>query len=251
VTAPDGRVAGFLGRILDDSGAPRGTCFQLDPAGIAATAWHVLDDLGAGEVGAAVTVDPLQGGDSRAAVVVAADPVHDLAVLRLAAPLAATVAGLQSTDEVALHTDLVVTALADVQTDRHLDSPGRWAGGTIRDDQVPLGRMLVDRVQRGMGGAPVLTADLRAVGVVSARYNGIDGWLRDSVWVARTENLAALLAGVSTLAVTQRPRTGSVELGSTGEMLNRAARRSSPHQRGRSGIPLPFIRRQRTRPHVV
>ena len=72
-----------------------------------------------------------------------------------------------------------------------------WAGGTTRDDQVPLSRVAASAVMRGMSGAPVLTrqpaqAGRMVLGVVSARYNSVDGWGRDSVWVARTENLAPL-----------------------------------------------------------
>ena len=43
---PDGRVPGYLGRVLDGDGAPVGTCFQVAP-GVLVTAWHVLDDIGA------------------------------------------------------------------------------------------------------------------------------------------------------------------------------------------------------------
>jgi hypothetical protein len=57
----DRRVPGFLGRVLDGSAQPVGTCFQVTP-GVLVTAWHVLDDLGAGDVDAVVEVDPLQVG---------------------------------------------------------------------------------------------------------------------------------------------------------------------------------------------
>ena len=43
----DGRVPGYLGRVLDGDGAPVGTCFQVAP-GVLVTAWHVLDEIGAG-----------------------------------------------------------------------------------------------------------------------------------------------------------------------------------------------------------
>ena len=43
---PVGQVPGYLGRVLDDDGAPVGTCFQVTP-GVLVTAWHVLDDIGA------------------------------------------------------------------------------------------------------------------------------------------------------------------------------------------------------------
>jgi hypothetical protein len=55
---PDRRVPGYLGRVLDSDGEPTGTCFQLS-SGVLATAWHVLDDLRSGELGARIRIDPL------------------------------------------------------------------------------------------------------------------------------------------------------------------------------------------------
>jgi len=60
------------------------------------TAWHVLDDLGAGDVEAVVWVDPLQGEIPTQARI---DPVHDQAVLSAVEPLAERVPGLAATDE--------------------------------------------------------------------------------------------------------------------------------------------------------
>src|SRR2546429_434050 len=96
----------------------------------------------------------------------------------------------------------VVTGVARVDDPGHdygyLDAAGTWQGGTTRDDQVPLGRLASTSVLPGMSGAPVVrTADGAVVGIVSARYNSADGWLRDSVWVARTEDLRHLLAGLT------------------------------------------------------
>ncbi|MGI9000361.1 MAG: trypsin-like peptidase domain-containing protein [Pseudonocardia sp.] len=206
----DQRVAGFLGRVLDDAGGPVGTCFQVAP-GVVVTAWHVLDELGAGNRDAVVRLDPLQGGEPTDARVTAVDPVHDLAALSVVAPLSDSVAGLAATDEVHLSTAVSITGaptVADQHTYRHLDAVGAWAGGTTRDDQVPLGRLTASAVLPGMSGAPVLAASGLVVGVVSGRYNSADGWLRDSVWVARTENLAPLLVGLAEIASVARPTTG-------------------------------------------
>jgi len=224
MTAPaggvDGRVAPFLGRVLDGAGDPVGTCFQLTP-GVLATAWHVLDGFGAGDRDAVVQIDPLPGGEPRDAVVVAIDPVHDLAVLTTGVPLAGCVAGVAATDELRPRDEVTVTgvvAVDDVHTYRHLDATGEWAGGTTRDETVPLGRLTASAVLPGMSGAPVLTTATAfgtggvVVGVVSARYNSADGWLRDSVWVARTENLAPLLAGVTDVRVATRPQSGPIDV---------------------------------------
>src|SRR5690349_5373743 len=104
----DDRVAGFFGRVLDEAGDPIGTCFQIAER-VAVTAWHVVDDLGAGDVGGVVWVDPLQGGDSNIAQVVAVDPVHDLAVLSLTVTLPACVVGIAATDEVELRAAVSIT----------------------------------------------------------------------------------------------------------------------------------------------
>lgn len=192
----DSRVAPFLGRVLDDAGEPVGTCFQLR-SGVLVTAWHVLDALGAAEEGARVQFDPLQGGQVREAQVRRVDSLHDIAVLAASEPLAAYASGLARSDQVPAGTPIVITGVATVDDPghsyRHLDADGRWAGGASRDEQVLLGRVVADAVMRGMSGAPVLAGQM-VIGVVSARYNSADGWGRDSVWVARTEDLAPLLA---------------------------------------------------------
>ncbi len=55
--AADGRVAGYLGRVLADGDTPVGTCFQV-ATGVLVTAWHVLNDIGAAAQDASVRVDP-------------------------------------------------------------------------------------------------------------------------------------------------------------------------------------------------
>jgi len=211
----DQRVPGFLGRVLDGSAQPVGTCFQVVP-GVLVTAWHVLDDLGAGDVDAVVRVDPLRGGEPTQARVSRIDPVHDLAVLSAAKPLAECAAGLAATDEVELDTWVASTGVSEVddpgRSYRYLDSSGEWKRGTTRDDQVPLGRLTTTDVVPGMSGAPVRRRDDVVVGVVSARYNSTDDWLRGTVWVARVENLAPLLDGLAEVGVAMRRRDGAAEL---------------------------------------
>ena len=199
----DVRVPGFLGRVLVDGGEPVGTCFQVSP-GLLVTAWHVLVDAGAEQVGAVVQVDGLPAGGVPAvrATVERVDALHDLAVLRRDVPLPDSVGRIVGSDEQLLGAAVVVTGHCVVAersgvVTRYLDAPGVWAGGTMREDQVPLGRLSAGDVLPGMSGAPVRRgSDGAVVGVVSARYNTSDGWLRDTVWIARTENLQVLLAGV-------------------------------------------------------
>ena len=98
----DGRVPGYLGRVLDDDKEPVGTCFQVAP-GVLVTAWHVLDDIGEASEDAQVWVDPLTGGEAFGTVVRRLDPVHDLAVLGCTDRALPSCAGpLVPADEVAL-----------------------------------------------------------------------------------------------------------------------------------------------------
>ncbi|MFJ9391901.1 hypothetical protein ACIRON_23975 [Nocardioides sp. NPDC101246] len=193
----DDRVPGYLGRVLDAESRPVGTCFQVVP-GVLVTAWHVLRDADVGDLGDEVRIEPLGGGEGFVARVENADQLRDLSVLRAESGLAEVVPGIAPADRTPLRTDVLVTGCADLR-DSHqyqfLDAPGQWAGGTTRDDGVRLGRLTASGVMRGMSGAPVL-ADGAVVGVVRARYNTDDGWGRDTVWVARTEDLEPLLQDI-------------------------------------------------------
>ncbi|MFI8237933.1 trypsin-like peptidase domain-containing protein [Streptomyces sp. NPDC085866] len=190
-------VPGSLGRVLLRHDVPVGTCFQVAP-GVLVTAWHVLDGLGRGLVGDEVSTDALDGSPgTEPAEVLAVDPARDLAVLRRARPLAESVPGWAPSDTVGSPTGVVVIGVAEV--DDHgrryafLQARGVWEGGTDRDG-VLLGRLSSPDVMRGMSGAPVVRpTDGMVLGVVSARYNSADGWLSNSVWVARTEDLTRLL----------------------------------------------------------
>jgi tetratricopeptide (TPR) repeat protein len=211
----DGRVPGYLGRILDGQGGPVGTCFQV-VAGVLVTAWHVLEDIGAAE-DAEVAIDPLAGGDGFVAVVARVDPMHDIAVLTSETALPTSAGPLTATDRMALRAGVTVTGHAMPDDPGHsyrfLDSAGEWAGGTTRDDAVPLGRVNAGSVVKGMSGAPVIRdGDGAVAGVVSGRYNSADGWLASTVWVARTEDLVVLLDGIATATMVGLPLAGAADL---------------------------------------
>jgi tetratricopeptide (TPR) repeat protein len=213
---PDGRVPGYLGRVLDGHGEPVGTCFQVAP-GVLVTAWHVLDDIGGAEAGAVVRVDPLAGRDAFRATVRSLDPVHDLAVLTSNIGLPATAGALTASDQLAVRTPVTVTGHSVIddpgRTARFLTAIGQWAGGAMWDDAVPVGRMTADALMPGMSGAPVIRdSDGAVAGVVSGRYNSVDGWLAGTVWVARTEDLVTLLDGVTEVTLTRAPLAGPVDL---------------------------------------
>ena len=133
---------------------------------------------------------------------------RDLAVLTCDARLPAVAGLLAATDRMAVRTPVTATGHAVLEdrggTYRFLTAVGKWAGGTTRDDAVPLGRIIADRVVPGMSGAPVIRdGDGAVAGVVSGRYNSADGWPPSTAWVARTEDLAALLDGIAAVTLRQ------------------------------------------------
>jgi len=111
------------------------------------------------EEGEVVSVDPLAGGATRDATVVAIDPLADLAVLRTNDSLPISIAGLSATDSVAMSAAVVVTGVSEVddpgRSYRCLDAAGEWAGGTMIDDQIPYGHLESRAIVPGMSGAPV------------------------------------------------------------------------------------------------
>jgi tetratricopeptide (TPR) repeat protein len=260
----DPRIPAYLGRVLAPTGTPTGTCFQASP-GILVTAWHVLDDLGSGNPGATVTIDALNGALAPTTAEVARiDPLHDLTVLTTPTPLPTSVQGFFATDWVKPTTEVLITGVSKVDDQDHdyhyLDATGKWEGGTTRDRQIPLGRLSSSSVMPGMSGAPVrrLPDDL-IVGLVSARYNTADGWLEHSVWVARTEDIQVLLAGLAPLALDgPPPLSGAVDLvltvsDSTVTLTGPNIVESAPHAGVRPGLAAAIndARRERARVAVT
>ena len=209
-------VPGYLGRVLHADGAPAGTCFQIS-AGVLVTACHVLDEVGAASKAVPVQVDPLGGGQPVDAVVARLDPLRDLAVLTTHTQLPEVAGELTPSGQLPLRTKVNVTGHVVIDDPGHvykfLDAAGEWAGGTTRDDAVPLGRLTSADVMPGMSGAPVIRASDGAVaGVVSGRYNTADNWLTGTVWVARTEDLRPLLDGIAEVGFRQPPLAGAVDV---------------------------------------
>ena len=213
---PPGVVPGYLGRVLDSAGDPVGTCFQVAP-GVLVTACNVLEDIGAASDNSLVQVDPLAGGGAFEAAVARLDQAHDLAVLISGVQLPLVTSELSATDRMEPRTAVTVTGhcvIADSgRTARSLTTIGQWTGPATWEDAVPLGRMSAEALLPGMSGAPVIRdGDGAVAGVVSGRYNSTDGWLEGTVWVARTEDLAALLAGIADVTMRQPPLASLVDL---------------------------------------
>jgi tetratricopeptide (TPR) repeat protein len=212
----EGSVPAYLGRILDGGGGPVGTCFQVAP-GVLVTAWHVLDEFAGAVPDARVLVDPLGGGESFQTTVARLDQVHDLAVLTCEDRLPGTAGELVATDRMAPGTPVTVTGHCVIDdaghTARSLTTIGQWAGPATWEDAMPTGRMTAESLLPGMSGAPVIrTGDGTVAGVVAGRYNSVDGWLAGTVWVVRTEDLVALLNGITPVAVKESLVTVPVDL---------------------------------------
>jgi len=188
--------AGSLASVLDATGTPVGTCFQLRPT-ILVSAWHIFNDVLDARM---AQVQNLDGDGARVEVRVAgADPDHDLVVLGAEGPLPSAVPGIVDSDGVNAGTSTSVTGVSSVPDPRHhyhwLEASGRWEGATKRDTDIRFIRMTCSSLMRGMSGAPVRLLDGQVAGVVSGRYNS-DSWMQHSVWVSRTEDLRSLLGGL-------------------------------------------------------
>ncbi|TDD69766.1 trypsin-like peptidase domain-containing protein [Actinomadura rubrisoli] len=193
-------VPGFLGRVLNARAEPIGTCFQVVP-GVLVTAFHVLDDLDGGRVGAEVRTDALSGGLAPApGEVLAVAPDRDLGVLRRAEPLGDVVPGLASRGSVRLQTEAYLVGVPQLEDPghehRYLTATGAWRGPTERDG-IEVGRFESVSVLPGMSGAPLLRiSDGVVLGVVTGRYISGGFSMRDSVWVTHASDVAEVLSSV-------------------------------------------------------
>ncbi|HUB38581.1 MAG TPA: NACHT domain-containing protein [Streptosporangiaceae bacterium] len=187
----------YIGRILQPDGSPAGTCFEIAP-GVLVTACHVLRQLSL-QVGEAAIVEALDGFISPTeAFILAMDESSDVAVLRSSQLFRTPVTAVARPDSVPPFTQLIITGAAEIYDTRGydwIDATGEWQGVAQRDGQIYLGRLQSKSVMPGMSGAPVRRVfDDAVIGLVSARYNSQDGWMRDSVWVAPIEHILQLLS---------------------------------------------------------
>ncbi|WP_407562326.1 hypothetical protein [Streptomyces sp. 184] len=196
-------VPDYVGRILSSSGVPQGTCFQLAP-GYLVTAWHVAQGTLALGDDAVLRVDRLRdpGAGRITARVLAEDRKADLALLAADAAFPGSARLLRGARSVGQAEPVTVVGHALIHETAGnppvvwVEALGEWQGETRRGDDVTLGRFHSRDVLPGMSGAPVRQrSDDSVVGVVSARYNTADGWLANSVWAGRVDDLRALCAG--------------------------------------------------------
>lgn len=196
-------VVSFLGRILNSGRQPIGTCFQISD-GTLITAYHVLSSIGADHVGASVQFEPMDRADLASAIVERVDSEHDLAVLRTEKLLEASISHMALSDAQVPDTKFFIVGFAELPEAygfRYHDytaTTGTWEGISRSDNGVLLGRGRAGGAARGMSGSPILrTSDNAVIGVLSQRYNSVDGWSRETIWASRTEDLVSLIMDLS------------------------------------------------------
>jgi S1-C subfamily serine protease/tetratricopeptide (TPR) repeat protein len=187
-----GAAPAYLGRVLRGEGSLVGTCIHLG-RGVYLTAEHVVRDSDR------LLIEPLRGGSPHTARLVRAEPQHDLAILECDIHFESAVTTFLDPEDLR-PADLVVITGVSTFADRgrvEVNSAiGRWAGRITRDG-VEYGAVETSGVVPGMSGAPVMTPDGKILGIVSGRYNSIDGWLRDSVYITLSDRIVPLLRGTA------------------------------------------------------
>ncbi|MBK6970244.1 MAG: trypsin-like peptidase domain-containing protein [Candidatus Microthrix sp.] len=173
-----------------------GTAFQVTP-GVLVTAWHVLRDVGAPDVGDAVVVCQFGSDADLGGTVGQIDQVVDLGVVQVREPLDASVGGLVASSLVPNG------AMVEIQGASHIDDfdhdrpdvqmTGVWQGPSS-EDEIVVARLTTEAVVPGMSGAPVrLLGSDQVVGVVKARYETDSTVLERTVWAAVCEHVGPLV----------------------------------------------------------
>lgn len=207
----------FLGRILDAGHRPVGTCFQVDP-GVLVTASHVILEA-AGDNNGEVWFEPVLPDDAPVmkASVVAVDPDHDLAVLKFDGEMHTSAPMLAYSDLQKGGTEVCFSGFGIEPNDeygstteyRFIQTQGAWEGIAHASEGVTVARAMASGAVRGLSGCPVLRrSDNTVLGVLSGRYNTVDGWSPHRVLIARVENLEPLLADVAAVAIDRTNATG-------------------------------------------
>ncbi|MFF0819218.1 serine protease [Micromonospora haikouensis] len=202
----------FLGRVLNQDGVSVGTCFQVHP-GVLVTAFHVLQqalaidpDLEL-EVGRVVYFSSLDGPDSLhfPAQVFAVDKRADLAVLKAENALSGSISHLMRSDIPQPGDEFQLVGFGTLRESyfdaeyMRLSARGRWNGVERQGDGFLIASGDAPGTAKGMSGCPVIRGvDNAVIGVLSGRYNSVDGWSHGRVWISRVESLLPLIPpGVS------------------------------------------------------
>ena len=215
-TAPDAAICPVVYR-LDESPSPRGyhyaffgNAFFINEQGYLLTDAHVLETFRDGGQPYLIVRRPNAPPRLLQATIVATDPQHDVAILRVTPnpfagnfrvtflPLATDPAAPgQSVVALSLHPNHLQDAQS-LEAPREDRSPGQVLSyeSTQLQESAPAAKvfLLSHAVTRGQSGSPVLTADSRAVvGMIEGR------WLRSlSAAAAKSPSLAASIPGAAT-----------------------------------------------------
>ena len=209
----------FLGRVLDRHGSTVGTSFRVAPR-LLVTAAHVIGMARSNSSDPTVKVGTLTPNLVTEAEICEIDVRHDLAILLAREEILEPGPPLVFSDSVPPLTSVSVTGPADVQGDREqyqfIDAQGAWKGAVVRSNGTWLSRISCSDILRGMSGAPVVILGLGVVGAVSGRYNSSDGWLRDTAWISRIEDLFNLLEKASRSGRTDISNVGGRDISGLG-----------------------------------
>jgi tetratricopeptide (TPR) repeat protein len=191
-------VPAYLAGVMHGT-VPVGTCFQLRP-GILVTAYHVIKSIDAesGAANGAVSVMALDGSTTCTAEVAGTFPESDIAILTCQTSLKESIRCLIRSDEVDPNTPIIISGVAGLDDPgheyRYLEATGSWQGGSVRDGRQLLGRARIQDIIPGMSGCPVRhLAEDCVVGMLIGRFQTLDGWMRDTAWICRTEDILTAL----------------------------------------------------------
>ena len=140
--------------------------------------------------------------------------MHDMAILVSGVFLPDSTGPMTATDHLEPREKVTVTGHAVLEdgesTYRFLTAIGTWAGGTTRNDSQPLGGLSLTGSCWACGAPVIRDSDRRVAGFVTGRDNSADGWPSSTAWVARTEDLAALLDDQAEIILDMLPQPSGI-----------------------------------------
>jgi hypothetical protein len=193
-----------IGRLVRD-GIPLGTAFVVTADGLAATADHVIDS----RTGADWTFEPLAapGQSLPVELDLPSDAAADVALVRIAPARDWQPMKLASHASALPGHPIHLRGFA--QSLDHDSGVGMYVGEYAEHGRAWV-KVSCQHAQPGMSGAPVvLTGTGCVIGLVSSRLNA-ERWNRDSVLLARSEDIVALAPERLHLAEPVRRHAGGI-----------------------------------------
>lgn len=196
-------VPPFIGRLIWNN-EPVGTGFLIHQNGLIATCAHVVEDRETGEipVGEVLIFEFLSSGQRRRVKVTNKfNQKYDVVLLQLSGSIPEEVKSAVLIQSSAAKSGMgfQVTGYGQINDPNHQfdfsSATGVVVGPTLRDG-VHLLQLDSKQIVPGMSGGPVMVEELNGVvGVISGRYNQdprTGFFMRDTVWAAKSEDLAVL-----------------------------------------------------------